>query len=99
MGGCSMLATPDGWVRGGAPAPLADTAMGFAARLEWPDFRSNRTLNLNLLFQEGSSVDERVVCNAEVTHRTRTYAWTRCTLSRLSDGGRVAEATGLQLLR
>lgn len=93
-----LHANLDGWLHGGIAELVADTAMGFAARLEAAPGSVNRTLHVAIDFQHGARLGDRVECAATMSHRTRQFGWTRCELRRVADGTPVASGTGLQML-
>jgi len=92
-----MHANLDGWLHGGIVELVADTAMGFVARLEG-EAGVMRTLHVVVDFQRGARLGDRVECAATMSHRSRQFAWTRCELRRVEGGALVASAAGLQML-
>jgi uncharacterized protein (TIGR00369 family) len=95
----AWLASPSGFVQGGAIAMLADTAMAGAVQTTCPPRTAYTPLDLKVNFVRPVYPDGRdLEGRARVTHRGRTMAVASAELFN-ADGKMVAVATGTALVR
>src|ERR1044072_2163750 len=85
----------DGWMHGGVMALIADTAMGFAARLHAPATARNQTLSVSLSIQGCGRVGDGGGCTARVSNRSRRFIGQTYTIRRVDDGRLMAEGSAL----